>query len=63
MGMIFGIIIAIATLPAAWLAGIAGPNANFNTGRSDNKAALVVFLIGEAVAAALIYSHYHPLGW
>lgn len=63
MGLIFGIVVAVVTLPAAWFAAVAGPNANFNTGESDARAALLVFLIGEAIAALLIVSHFHPLSW
>lgn len=60
MGLILGILVCVITFPVTFIVGIAGPGANFNTGRGSAGAAFVTFLVGEFVGVVLIVSHYLP---
>lgn len=60
MGLIIGILIALITLPMAWVALMQG--SNWETGEGGNPVGGAMTLgIGWAIAAGVIFSHYHPI--
>lgn len=64
MGLVFGIIVAVLTVPVAWAVAMSG--SNWETGQGGSPTAgFVVLGVGWTWAALLIISHYHPvhLSW
>ena len=60
MGLVLGIVIALATLPLALGALMSG--SNWETGEGGSPAgAAATLCIGWVIAALLIVTHYHPL--
>ena len=60
VGLIIGIIVAVVTLPIAWVALMSGSNWETGTGGSPVSGYMTLG-IGWAVAAMFIVTHYHPI--
>lgn len=64
MGLVFGIIIALFTPAAAFVALMSG--SNWETGEGGNLVGgISTLVIGWLIAGLIIVSHFHPihLGW
>jgi hypothetical protein len=60
MGLVIGIIIALATLPVAFVALMQG--SNWETGQGGNPVGGAITLgIGWCIAGAVIFTHFHPI--
>lgn len=60
MGLVIGILIAVLTLPVAFVALMQG--SNWETGQGGNPVgALITLGVGWAIAAVPIVTHYHPI--
>lgn len=62
MGLIIGIIVAIATPVFAWI--VLMQRSNWETGQGgDPFGGAATLVAGWCLAAGLIISHWYPIGW
>lgn len=61
MGLIAGIVVAVGTL--LWVVLLLGANSMSDAPSQSGLSIWPSLVIGWGIAAVLIFTHYHPIGW